>query len=213
VPYCTGDLHGGDAIQTYGGRTMHHRGGRNMQVILDALRSAWPELSTVHVLGFSAGGFGAQLHWGHLAETWPDARLSILADCAPMAEPPAERYATWRASWNLYTPAACAACATSFAAYGEHHDALHPDSRVALTMTLRDEVLEQFWGAPDYEARVRALLDVLADDRAIRYFALDSTQHVITGDAARLRTSDGTLLADWILGWYEGDARFRNVGP
>jgi hypothetical protein len=213
VPYCTGDLHGGDAVQTYGGRTMHHRGGRNMALFLDAMREAWPALAAIDVLGFSAGGFGAQLNWGRFVSTWPGASLGILADCAAMAEPPADRYATWRAAWNLDTPADCTACATSFSAYDEHFDARYPDTRVALTITLRDEVLSQFWGAPDYETRVRDLLGLLADDQAIRYFALDSTQHVITGDAASLRASDGTLLADWIVAWFAGDARFRNVGP
>jgi hypothetical protein len=215
VPYCTGDIHGGDAVQTYGpGQVVHHRGAVNMQLYVDAMRSAWPAIATTRVVGFSAGGFGAQMNWGRFADAWPDASLSILADCAPLAELDPARFATWRASWNLYAPADCADCATSFPAYDEYFDARYPTSRFGLVATTRDQVLVGFWGVTDFPTRVSALLSEHLDDNATtRYFVIDSDQHVILGDALTLRSADGTLLIDWVSGWLANDARWHDTAP
>jgi hypothetical protein len=218
VPYCTGDLHAGDAVQAYpgapGGAQLHHRGNPNTLAYLAAMQEAWPSLATVRVIGFSAGGFGTQLHWGHFADTWPEADLELLADCSPMADVEPALYATWRASWSLYTPEGCADCATTFAAYDDFYDARYPESRFGLLATTRDRVIEAFWGVSDLPTRVDSLLTGHLDDNATtRYFVVDSTDHVILGQAGTLRSSDGTLLIDWLLGWLENDARWHNTRP
>ena len=218
VPYCTGDLHAGDSVRTYagapGGARIHHRGAVATQAYVDAARAAWPELAEVRVIGFSAGGFGAQLNWNRYADAWPGADLALLADSAPLLQPPAALYATWRSNWAMQTPRDCTECATTLAAYDDYFDARYPDSRLGLLATTRDSVLATFWQTPDPAPLLTTLVDDhLADNPTTRYFIVDSDAHVIFGAAFVLRAADGTLLLDWLAGWLENDARFRSVRP
>jgi hypothetical protein len=218
VPYCTGDLHAGDSVRTYagapGGARIHHRGAVATQAYVDEARAAWPELAEVRVIGFSAGGFGAQLNWNRYADAWPGADLALLADSAPLLQPPAALYATWRSNWAMQTPRDCTECATTLAAYDDYFDARYPDSRLGLLATTRDSVLSTFWQTPDPAPLLTTLVDDhLADNPTTRYFIVDSDAHVIFGAAFVLRAADGTLLLDWLAGWLENDARFRSVRP
>lgn len=215
VPYCTGDLHAGDAVATYGGRSVHHRGSVNTDAYLEAARSAWPDLTDVRVIGLSAGGYGAQLNWGRYAEAWPTAELALLADCSPLIRPAPAQYAAWRTSWNMRTPADCAECASTFAAYDDYFDARHPSSRFGLLATTRDSVIAQFWGTPDLGPLLEELaVEHLDDNATTRYFIVDSDAHVILGSAFTLRSADGTLLVDWFAGWLENDpVRWHDTRP
>ena len=217
VPYCSGDLHAGDAVQSYpgapGGAQIHHRGAPNTQRIVDAMSAAWPELARVRVIGFSAGGYGTQLNWGRYADAWPDADLALLADCSPLLEPSATQYATWRASWNMHTPADCTDCATRFSAYDDYYDARYPSSRFGLMATTRDSVITSFWGT-DIAPLYAPLLETLDDNETTRYFVVDSADHVILGQAGTLRSADGTLLIDWLIGWLTNNpATFQSHAP
>jgi hypothetical protein len=216
VPYCSGDLHAGDSVQDYPGapQTVHHRGAPNTQRIIDAMHGAWPELARVRVIGFSAGGYGTQLNWGRYADAWPDADLALLADCSPLLAPPDAQYAAWRTSWNLYTPEGCAECESRFSAYDDFFDQRYPDSRFGLLATTNDSVITAFWGVPDIAPLYDPLLDTLDDNATTRYFVVDSDAHVILGQAGTLRSADGTLMIDWLLGWLENDpVRFHNTRP
>ncbi len=216
VPYCTGDLYGGDATRAYpgapSGALVHHRGAPNVQRIVDTMRAAWPALERVRVIGFSAGGYGAQLNWGRFAEAWPDADLALLADSAPLLQPPS--YGMWREQWNLAWPEGCDACRSSFVAYDDHFDARYPRSRLGLMATTRDAVLTSYWGGGDITPLYGPLLAALDDNETTRYFVVDSDAHVILGQAGTLRSADGTLLLDWLVGWLEDDrVRFHDTRP
>ncbi len=218
APYCTGDLHSGDAVQDYpgapGGARVFHRGAVNTQGYLDLARAAWPGLTDVRVIGFSAGGFGTQLNWGRFADAWPTADVALLGDCSPLLQPQPDLYAAWRASWDMQTPADCTDCASTFAAYDDYFDARYPDSRFGLMATTRDTVIRAFWGGADLDPLLDTLVtDHLEDNATTRYFIVDSDAHVILGDAFTLRSADGTLLVDWLAGWLEDDARFHNTRP
>jgi hypothetical protein len=218
VPYCTGDLHAGDAVQDYpgapSGQRVHHRGAVNTQRILDAVRGAWPAFARVRVIGFSAGGYGTQLNWGRFADAWPDAELALLADSAPLLQPSTAQYATWRAAWNMETPTDCTDCASTFSAYDDYFDARYPASRLGLMATTHDNVITAFWGIADISPLYGPLLATLDDNDTTRYFVVESDHHVILGEAATLRSADGTLLFDWLLGWLENDrARFHDTAP
>ena len=217
VPYCTGDLHAGDAEQVYDpampAQITHHRGGHNIELFLDAMSSAWPGLAQIRVVGFSAGGYGTQLNWGRFADTWPSAQLSLLADCAPFVELDPTLYQEMRTRWNLYTPAGCTACATSFTAYDDFFNTAYPTSRFGLLATTRDRVLTHFFSESDMPGRVRTLLTDLNDNTTTRYFVLDTDVHVIMTAAAVVRSADGTLLLDWLLGWLNNTPVWHNTRP
>lgn len=84
VPYCTGDVHWGDATVTYGSgadaTTIHHRGAVNTRAVLDFAGRAVPRPSRVLVTGCSAGAYGSALWSAHVAHRWPDADVVQLGD-------------------------------------------------------------------------------------------------------------------------------------
>src|SRR5262245_32087167 len=65
IPYCTGDVHWGDATRTYGASTMpftiQHKGGVNTRAVLDWLYANVPAPEKIFVTGCSAGAYGAIL--------------------------------------------------------------------------------------------------------------------------------------------------------
>ena len=87
VPYCTGDIHGGDAVTEYswGSRreTIHHVGARNMALYLRRIAATYPNARRVTVMGISAGGFGAGIHWWRVADAFPQARTDLIDDSGP----------------------------------------------------------------------------------------------------------------------------------
>jgi Pectinacetylesterase len=92
IPYCTGDVHLGSADRAYrmvGHRdlprdfTIRHRGYDNFMVVLDWITRNVPQgVTDLLVTGASAGGYGATGHSPWLAQAYPQARLSVLADAS-----------------------------------------------------------------------------------------------------------------------------------
>ncbi|MCU0268344.1 MAG: pectinacetylesterase family protein [Acidimicrobiales bacterium] len=83
VPYCTGDVHIGDNVHTYGeDLTVNHKGFVNASSALDHLVATYPDATEVLVTGSSAGGVPSPLFGGLVADELPDARVSVLADAS-----------------------------------------------------------------------------------------------------------------------------------
>jgi len=83
VPYCTGDVHLGDATTTYGDDlTVEHRGYANGLAALDHLVATYPDAAELVVTGISAGAVPTPLFAGLAADRQPEARIVALADGA-----------------------------------------------------------------------------------------------------------------------------------
>lgn len=81
VPYCTGDLHLGDATRDYGdGVVIQHNGSVNASTALAAMATAFPDADEVVVAGASAGSASAPLYGGLAHDAIPDARITVVAD-------------------------------------------------------------------------------------------------------------------------------------
>jgi Pectinacetylesterase len=81
VPYCTGDVHVGNAVTQYEpGLTVHHKGFVNGTAALDHLVAAFPGATDVVVAGESAGSVPSPLYAGLVSDRLPDARITVLAD-------------------------------------------------------------------------------------------------------------------------------------
>jgi len=81
VPYCTGDVHVGDATTDYApGLTVHHKGYVNGTAALDRLAATFPGATEVVVVGESAGSIAAPLYAGLVSDRLPRARITALAD-------------------------------------------------------------------------------------------------------------------------------------
>lgn len=114
VPYCTGDLHWGDATRTYtvpgSTFTVHHRGATNARAALAWADANVPAPDQLAVAGCSAGGYGATFWSAHLVQRYSGARAVHLSDSAAGVVPAgffAVPFAAWNAAaaWPSFIPA------------------------------------------------------------------------------------------------------------
>ena len=84
VPYCTGDIHWGDAVTTYGegdeAVTIEHRGAVNTRAILDWVESQFSGPEQIVVTGCSAGAYGSVMWAPHIQRMYPDAQVNQIGD-------------------------------------------------------------------------------------------------------------------------------------
>jgi hypothetical protein len=80
VPYCTADVHLGNAATEYGpGLTVQHKGYVNGSAALRRLAASFPDATDVVVVGESAGSVAAPFYAGLASDRLPDARITVLA--------------------------------------------------------------------------------------------------------------------------------------
>ena len=220
VPYCTGDLHAGDALQVYRfGATVQavaHQGGRNTGLFLRRLATTFPGARRVFVAGSSAGGYAAQLNFPRFVEAFPAAEVHALADGAQLVQPGGTLYATWQAAWRLSPPAGCAACATRLPALASWLTERYPASRFALLASTRDGVLPPYLAlsSDELDTATRDLLATAYDPSAnARYFTITSSAHTMLGTLTTTTSAAGVPLSAWLARWYAGDPVWASTGP
>lgn len=220
VPYCTGDLHAGDKVQSYTAlgqtRDVHHRGGHNVDVFLDRLGATFDDVERVFVAGSSAGGYGAQLNLHKFRAAFPDAETHVLSDCGPLVQPYGGRMGEMNAAWDLQSPEGCADCGTDLPKWFDHLRETSSGSRVGLLAYDADQTIHLFFGYPLGDSYQTAFT-TFADDRfggdATKAFILGGTQHVMLGGLMNVSSPDGVRLSEWVGGWVEGDQRWEQVAP
>ena len=68
IPYCTGDIHWGNATHVYADElTIHHRGAPNAEAALEWVYENFPDPDQIFVTGCSAGAYGAIMHSAYIA--------------------------------------------------------------------------------------------------------------------------------------------------
>lgn len=81
VPYCSGDLHLGDATHDYGdGVVIEHNGATNSGTALTAAATTFPDVTEVVVAGSSAGSAPTPAYAGIAQDLFPDAKVTAIAD-------------------------------------------------------------------------------------------------------------------------------------
>ena len=217
VPYCTGDLHAGDAIGRYDPldpeRRLHHHGDANVVAVLDRLTRELPEVERAWFLGLSAGGYGVQLQADRLVGAWPAAETALLADGSPMVHPYDGRYGQWRSAWDLRLPEGCEACATSMPAILEARLEQVEGSRVGLITTRSDAVLTLYFNYPLGQlapAVDRLVRDVYLPAEDVEAFVVDGDAHVLIGNLDR-EGPGGVRLGDWVAGWRDDATGWADV--
>ncbi|MDO9022636.1 MAG: pectin acetylesterase-family hydrolase [Deltaproteobacteria bacterium] len=221
VPYCTGDVHGGDRIieHRWGSRVVRtfHVGARNMDAFLRRLRPTFPDAERVTLSGLSAGGFGAGIHWERVAEAFPGVRVDLLDDSGPPMAPPGERWAQWRNTWNVQLPAGCPECRDRLEALLPYYARrFPPPARLALLSYTQDTTISAFFGVTpeQFEAQLddvtRRLIDPIPNAR--RFYVADQG-HVLIGNSGNIRGADGTVLIDWLGRMNSDDPAWANVLP
>jgi hypothetical protein len=214
VPYCTGDVHAGNAVQTYGTNQVHHRGAANVQAWLPRLAATFPTTQRVFLAGSSAGAFGAQLNYERVVAAFPSAKVHVLADSGQMMTPAGPLLNLWLTQWGMTIPAGCTDCTTDFTKYPAYLADRYPESRFGLLAWDQDTVLRTFFGYPaeTYRTLTLQLLTSSYDGRAnARYFLKRGPQHTFLGSLNTLTSTPGVTLNTWVTWWVEGDAAWSNV--
>ncbi|MFP2904127.1 pectin acetylesterase-family hydrolase [Pyxidicoccus sp. 3LFB2] len=214
VPYCTGDVHAGNAVQTYGTRQVHHKGAANVQAWLPRLAATFPTTQRVFLAGSSAGAFGAQLNYEKVLAAFPSAEVHVLADSGQMINPAGPLLNLWLTNWGVSIPSGCTDCTTDFTKFPAYLADAHPDSRFGLLAWDQDDVLRRFFNytPANYETLTRQLLTTTYDVRAnTKYFLKNGTQHTFLGGLNTLSSTTGVTLNTWVGQWVSGDAAWSNA--
>ena len=161
LPYCTGDLHAGSAVQRYQNVgapgiprkfDIRHRGFDNTMVVLDWIKRNVDSPRKVLVTGSSAGGYGATINFPWLSKLYPRAQVHVLADASQGITTPAFDTGgprVGRGSWNTQLPPWAAGIdPASIPGPQLMHLAAqaHPEVRAAQFTTVFDEVQIGFYG-------------------------------------------------------------------
>jgi hypothetical protein len=163
VPYCTGDVHAGDAVTDHGGTTWEHHGFRNLRAAIGAMTAALPRPGRLVVAGSSAGGFGALVAYDLVRAAWDPTNgttAALLDDAGPTfvgtAIAPA-LLARWWDVWGLGSTvgATCPDCARDLSALWPGLRARHPQDRLALVSTTQDATMRGFFADPDLGVSVQ----------------------------------------------------------
>jgi hypothetical protein len=80
VPYCTADIHWGNATVKYGSATIQHKGAVNARAALDWTFKNVPAPEQVFVTGCSAGAYGAAMWAPYVMRQYPKAAVRELGD-------------------------------------------------------------------------------------------------------------------------------------
>ncbi|MFN7131739.1 MAG: pectin acetylesterase-family hydrolase [Myxococcales bacterium] len=84
IPYCTGDIHWGDSVQTYGegeaAITIRHKGAVNARAVLDWVYAQFDAPERILVTGCSAGSYGSIMWAPHIKRHYPKAVVRQFGD-------------------------------------------------------------------------------------------------------------------------------------
>jgi len=114
MPYCTCDVHTGNAVSTYVDQTganpplvWHHNGYNNTVAAANFIKSRFGRVSTLLVTGFSAGGVGTATQYYTMRRTIRPRSGYSLNDSGPLFPAPDSSHESWllhktiEAAWDL----------------------------------------------------------------------------------------------------------------
>jgi hypothetical protein len=212
IPYCTGDVHWGNASVDYGGDvTIEHRGFVNAAAALDWVYSRYPDPETVLVSGCSAGAYGAILHSAYIARHYgDDIHMAVLADSGAGIMTDdflVDSLPVWNAKANLppfiaslQRPLSELALPDLYAGVAGHY----PQHRFAQTSTAFDSDQIFYYTAmggeaADWPELFRAsIAELEAEVPNFRAYVAPGPMHCVTPyPFFETRTVEGVTLSDW----------------
>lgn len=159
VPYCTGDIHAGNNVATYGNESdggtfqIHHVGYANATLDLAAVKATYPTVSRLVVTGSSAGGYGALFNYEQIHKAYPGIPSFLIDDSGPPLAGTSE-YAAQEAKWHSQEnlPSDCVGCAPgdggAFVNIFPYLTKQDSNFKGSLLETDHDEVISTFFSAP-----------------------------------------------------------------
>lgn len=151
IPYCTGDVHIGQAKTKVAGAQRIFDGRANLQSAVERAVGTWTP-DTLVIGGESAGGFGSVTNFAFVRGHFPKARAVLVDDSGPVMDDKALApclQTKWREIWNLNAslPSDCS-CVTNkgnFAAIWSYLRKTYPHDSFGLISSVNDEVISLFF--------------------------------------------------------------------
>lgn len=195
VPYCTGDVHTGNAVATYDDDTgtnevtFHHEGHADMQQVVSWIDQNFTHVPKMLVTGCSAGGVGSLVNYHFLRNGVHAAEKGYLLDDSgpifPSSGYSGPMHAKIRAAWDLDTLSADMPAGFTLDDMGTINTALadeFPHDRLATTFFHRDYDFslysyERFYNFPPkdqimamWDSDTHLLTDLYATRSNLYYF-------------------------------------------
>jgi hypothetical protein len=157
VPYCTGDVHAGNATGTVPdvSGTQDFDGYTNMQQYLSRIVPTFPHATQVLFTGMSAGGFGAAADYDLAATAFGSVPVTMLDDSGPFMEDPyfakcLETLTTslWGLDNTLFATCGgtCSTAGSAFIEYAKYAVNKYPNVAFGLADSIDDGTISQFFG-------------------------------------------------------------------
>lgn len=215
IAYCTGDVHWGNAKQTYGAgsplaSTVEHKGAVNVKAALDWLYTNVPSPDKALVTGCSAGGYGAAFWAGAVLEHYKDAKVYQFADSAAGIITDSffqESFPAWNAKESF--PKLTGVDPATFQALPELYIGLgktYPASFFSQFNTAFDATQTKYFvamggkDANEWSSKMQAnIAQITADAPGFRSFMGAGYDHcVIDKDTFYTAEVGGTKVVDWL---------------
>jgi hypothetical protein len=194
VPYCTGDVHGGNKEQQYDPadpRITKHFGRKNFEAFLKRIVPTFEDkVDRVIMSGSSAGGFGSALNYWKAAYVFPKIRVDLVDDSGPPFPADKIRFLTsWREAWDLdgILPPGCKECKTELKETFPYYLKKYPKSRFALLSYTQDQTISQFYqlDGPGFEAELLKLATTFQTSNSAS-FIVPGSRHTMLGELRTL---------------------------
>lgn len=242
VPYCTGDVHAGNApgaTVTGVPGTQQFVGYTNMGQYLSRIVPTFPDMQRVLLTGQSAGGFGAALNYVQTARNFGTVPVDLLDDAGPLFANPylASCLETSMANlWGLTKTVIGQDCGTdcpdvgnALAEYWIHLPKTFPNSRFGFIDSSGDSVISSFFGfgsnncgtfksitPAQYEAGLLDMRSAVSADSNAGLFIYGGTDHTTVVSMYTTRSAPsadgGTVLFEDWVKSLVTDS-VTNVGP
>ncbi|MBX3271953.1 MAG: hypothetical protein KF729_16920 [Sandaracinaceae bacterium] len=234
VPYCTGDVHGGQQPRAAGGR--RHLGFQNVSWFLTRIVPTFRDAPRVVLAGRSAGGLGTIVNYPQVAEAFGCTPVHVLNDAGGLLtdeymRPCLQRMV--RDAWALDSavPEDCEHCSCDdgggLVNVLPYAAARYPDRRFAFVTSMEDTTMRTFFGygysprcdfpqnmpGADYAAGLEGTRALLTAHPNFRTFYVAGERHTFTYQGLATSSVDGVTLASWLDQMLDGDTGWANVGP
>ncbi len=221
VPYCTADVHVGDATVDYGnGLTIHHNGFKNTSAVLDWTYANFTTPQDLMITGSSAGAYGAIYYAPFVINQYPDAKVVQFGDAGVGATP-----VGWAVleQWGMYTnmpqfvPDLANVDPATFTINTLYtaNAALYPDTPFAQYTTAADEVQVGFYQfmvllnltAPAWDELMYQNLDTLDADypNFASYVSGGKSHTILALPEFYTLATNGVSFRDWFAGLIAGE--------
>jgi hypothetical protein len=234
VPYCTGDIHGGNQAEPGAEEEKNFVGFSNMEKVLALIAPYFNSMEEVLLCGTSAGGYGATLNYEQVATAFSGTPVHLLNDSGPFLEedaalsPCLQQLFRNEFGLNENLPADCTSCfgtaGDGLSAIYPYYSARFPDAHMGLISYQEDQVIRQFFGYgvdscanldgpfvayPD-TVFANALLDLREEVLSpggnwSTFFPAGDLHGVLTSGRFYNETIDGVSIASWVTAMLEGE--------